>query len=220
MEKRLLAEMTAEAQATDGPSFPPPNDVKFGGVDPLGLRQLNFNLMDEILPGLNNVARHIRPFVIVAWAWRRAIELAGSRGLEKIQPDVLLWRVFKEKQQYKFAGPGWKKLRKDRQYSTALSAPVNYGPGPKMLGWVERHPKYPSIFIPTETAKPALDAFEARIAKHLDHPAFNVFGGVTVTANEARRWQKSWTMETVTGAEAKTMADMLFGAEAPKDGWH
>jgi hypothetical protein len=218
MEKPSLAELTAAAGASDGPGFPPPNAVKFGGVDPLGLRQLNFNLMDEVLPGLNNVARHIRPFVIVAWAWRRAIQLAQVRGLEKIPPDHMpnfvdrievhyawsellkntkidlpgrqaLWRVFKDRQQYKFDGAGWKKLRDERRYSTALSAPINYGPGLKMLGWVERHPKYPGVLIPTEMAGPALDAFEARMAKHLDHPAFREFGAVTVTADEARSWQ-------------------------------
>jgi hypothetical protein len=59
MEKLSLAGLTAAAGASDGPGFPPPNAVKFGGVDPLGLRQLNFNLMDEVLPGLNNVARGI-----------------------------------------------------------------------------------------------------------------------------------------------------------------
>jgi hypothetical protein len=36
-----------------------------------------------------------------------------------------LWRIFKEKQQYKFDGAGWKKLRDERRYSTALSAPIN-----------------------------------------------------------------------------------------------
>jgi hypothetical protein len=245
MDKPSLAELTAAAAASDGPGFPPPNAVKFGGVDPLGLRQLNFNLMDEVLPGLNNVARHIRPFVIVAWAWRRAIQLAQSRGLKKIPPDYLqnfvdrieviyawsellkntkvdlpgrqaLWRVFKEKPQYKFDGAGWNKLRDERRYSTALSAPINYGPGLKMLGWVERHPKYPGVLIPTPMAGPALDAFEARMAKHLDHPAFSEFGAVTVTAGDALIWQKSWALDTVTQAEAKTMAGMLFGAEAPK----
>lgn len=245
MEKPSLAELTAAAGARDGPGFPPPNAVKFGGVDPLGLRQLNFNLMDEVLPGLNNVARHIRPFVIVTWAWRRAVQLAQLRGLEKIPPDYLpnfvdrieviyawsellkntkvdlpgrqaLWRVFKERQQYKFDGAGWKKLRDERRYSTALSAPINYGPGLKMLGWVERHPKYPGVLIPTEMAGPALDAFEARMEKHLDHPVFREFGAVTVTTDEARSWQKSWALDTVTPAEAKTMAGMLFGAEAPK----
>ncbi len=51
MENPSLAELTPAASASDGPGFAPPNAVKFGGVDPLGLRQLNFNLMDEVLPG-------------------------------------------------------------------------------------------------------------------------------------------------------------------------
>jgi hypothetical protein len=55
-----LAELTASAAAADGPSFTPIGQIKFGGVDPLGLRQINFNLMDKVFPDLNNVARHIR----------------------------------------------------------------------------------------------------------------------------------------------------------------
>jgi hypothetical protein len=245
MEKPSLAELTAAAAASDGPEFPPRSIGNFGGVDPLGLRQLNFDLMDDVLPGLNNVARHIRPFVIITWAWRRANQLARSRGLEKIPLDRLqnfvdrieviylwsellkstqvdlpgrqaLWRVFKAKQEYKFDGAPWKKLRDERRYSTALSAPINYGPGLKMLGWVERHPKYPRLFIPTPMAGPALDAFEGRLTKHLDHPAFNEFGAVTVTAEDARSWRKGWGIETVTKIEAKTMAEMLFGSEAPR----
>src|SRR5260370_23150858 len=81
--------MKVAAAENDGPGFPPASIGNFGGVDPLGLRQLNFDLMDEVLPGLNNVARHIRPFVIVTWAWRRANQLAQSRGLEKIPLDHL-----------------------------------------------------------------------------------------------------------------------------------
>jgi hypothetical protein len=61
---------------------------KFGGVDPLGLRQINFDLMDQVLPGLNNVARHIRPFV-VASAWRRANQLAQSGGMKTISFNLL-----------------------------------------------------------------------------------------------------------------------------------
>jgi len=245
MERPSLAELTAVAAASDGPGIPPPSIGDFGSVDPLGLRQLNFDLMDEVLPGLNNVARHVRPFVILTWAWRRANQLAQLRGLEKIPLDHLqnfvdrveviytwsellkttrvelpgrqaLWRVLKAKQQYKFDGIAWKKLRDDRRYSTALSAPINYGPGLKMLGWVERHPKYPGVLIPMPMAAPALDALESRMAKHLDHAAFSEFGAVTVTADEARSWQKSWALDTVTQIEAKTMADMLFGIEAPR----
>ncbi|MBV8729478.1 MAG: hypothetical protein JO336_06685 [Acidobacteriia bacterium] len=68
MEQPTLTELTQAAAANDGPVFPPKSGIGFGGVDPLGLRQLNFDLMDQVLPGLNNVARHIRPFVVIGWA--------------------------------------------------------------------------------------------------------------------------------------------------------
>ena len=67
-----LEDLLANAAASDGPDFPPETSSRLGGVDPLGLRQLNFNIMDELLPGVNNVAKHVRPFVVIAWAWRRA----------------------------------------------------------------------------------------------------------------------------------------------------
>ena len=67
---------------TDGPWIVAPSDTNPGGVDPLGLRQINFDLMDRVFPGLNNVARHIRPFTLVAWAWRRTIQLAKERNLD------------------------------------------------------------------------------------------------------------------------------------------
>ncbi|WP_016745157.1 hypothetical protein [Rhizorhabdus wittichii] len=66
----------------DGPWLVDPTSSNPGGVDPLGLRQINFDLMDKLLPGLNNVARHIRPFTVVAWAWRRTVDLARSRNLD------------------------------------------------------------------------------------------------------------------------------------------
>jgi hypothetical protein len=244
MAQPSLAELTAAAAETDGPSFPPASVPKFGGVDPLGLRQINFDIMDEVLPGLNNVARHIRPFVVVAWAWRRANHLAQSQGLEKINLDVMqdfvdrievlfVWsQLLKDTKsdlpgrsvlaglmkakEYKFSGSNWQDRRKIRKYSTALSAPINYGPGLKMLGWVQRHPKYPDIMISTEAAKPALDAFEARMSKHLDHPAFSKFGSVTVASEDALSWAADWSLGGVTKAEAKAMADMLFGSESPQ----
>ena len=89
MAQLSLAEMTATAAAADEPGFTPASVPKLGGVDPLGLRQINFDLMDQVFPGLNNVARHIRPFVLVAWAWRRANQLAQSQGDRTIPVDHL-----------------------------------------------------------------------------------------------------------------------------------
>ena len=82
MAKVSLAELTATAAQAQDPGFASASVPKPGGVDPLGLRQINFDLMDRVFPGLNNVARHIRPFTLVAWAWRRTIQLAKQRALD------------------------------------------------------------------------------------------------------------------------------------------
>ena len=67
MAQLSVAELTARAAAAEEPGFTPATAPKLGGVDPLGLRQVNFDLMDLVFPGLNNVARHVRPFVLVTW---------------------------------------------------------------------------------------------------------------------------------------------------------
>lgn len=68
-------------RSSPGPWLVEPTVPSVGGVDPLGLRQINFDLMDRVFPGLNNVARHVRPFTVVAWAWRRTRNLALQREL-------------------------------------------------------------------------------------------------------------------------------------------
>ncbi|TPL29528.1 septum formation inhibitor-activating ATPase [Mesorhizobium sp. B2-4-8] len=243
MAETSLAEMISAASAADGPVFVPPTAPRLGGVDPLGLRQTNFDLMDQVLPGLNNVARHIRPFVIVAWAWRRARHLAEKEDVGKIKVDLLMdfvdrieviyaWSQFLldanadlpgrqvlgplvRETHYEFGGPAWKKRREERRYSTAFTAAVNYGPGLKSLGWVDRHPVHLEILVPTAAAERALDSFEALIADRLDHPAFSSLGSVSVSSDEVLGWAEAWSFGTVTDAEKEAAADMLFGTLAP-----
>jgi hypothetical protein len=243
MAQPSLAEMTATAAGAKEPGFPPASVPKLGGVDPLGLRQINFDLMDQVFPGLNNVARHIRPFVVVAWAWRRANQLAQNHGSRTIQVEQLrdfvdrieviyVWSQLLtnpaadlpgrqvlanlvQAKEFTFGGAQWRQRRTTRRYSTALTAPINYGPALKMLGWVQPHPEHSGVLIPTAGAAPALDAFEARLGDRLTHPAFSKFGSVTVTAVEARQWSSAWTLDKVTKAEAEVTNQMLFGAGAP-----
>jgi hypothetical protein len=136
-------------------------------VDPLGLRQINFDLMDQVLPGLNNVARHIRPFVVVTWAWRRARQLAEARSVDEVSGDYLrdfvdrieviyAWSQFLRNSdadlpgrqvlaplvrsyRWIFGGNAWRERREGRRYSTAFTAPITYGPALKTLGWVAPH---------------------------------------------------------------------------------
>lgn len=60
-----------------------------GGVDPLGLRQLNLDLMDWALPGINNVTSLIRPYVLMAWAWWKAAQVAQLKTTEEVSVDTL-----------------------------------------------------------------------------------------------------------------------------------
>jgi hypothetical protein len=61
-----------------------------GGVDPLGMRQINLSLMSTVLPGINNVTSLIRPYVLMAWAWRQAGALAKATGRTEIPTSTLL----------------------------------------------------------------------------------------------------------------------------------
>ena len=54
MTVRTLAELEEQSRADTWPVLVDVLPMHAGGVDPLGLRQLNFNLMDELVPGLNN----------------------------------------------------------------------------------------------------------------------------------------------------------------------
>jgi hypothetical protein len=223
--------------------FVPATSPKLGGVDPLGLRQINFDLMDQVIPGLNNVARHIRPFVVVTWAWRRAHQIAQALGVTNVPVDnlrdfvdrievIYAWSQFLQNpdadlpgrqvlaplvqsDEWTFGGTKWRNFRKSRRYSTAFTAPITYGPSLKTLGWVATHRSDREVLIPTPASQLALDAFEARIKHRLDHSAFSKFGTVTVTKQEAKRWSEAWALGVVTEAEKNSIADMLLGSGAP-----
>lgn len=241
MVKTSLAKLSQAAAAADDPGFASPTIPKPGGVDPLGLRQINFDLMDTVFPGLNNVARHLRPFVVIAWAWRRALQLAQEGSKKEIEIDklhdfvdridvIFAWSQFLrdpdaplpgrnvlagllQADEFRFGGAKWKEQREARRLSTALSAPIQYGPSLKMLGWIHPHPEYAGVMIPGPEATPALDAFEAAIKGVLDHDAFSKFGTVLVTRKEAERWGKRWAMNDVTPQEAAVMQQLLLGVE-------
>lgn len=239
MAKVALEQLIESAAKADDPGFASPSVPRPGGVDPLGLRQINFDLMDTVFPGLNNVARHVRPFVLVSWAWRRALGLAQAQKAKEIKLDLLLdfvdridviyaWSQFLrdpnaplpgrnvlsgllQADQFRFGGAAWQKQREVRRLSTALSAPINYGPALKMLGWIAAHPDFDGILVPNPATAPALDAFEARIKRMLDHDAFSKFGPVVVTRKEAEKWADRWALDDVTTEEAAVMRELLLG---------
>lgn len=235
-----LAELIESAQASTEARWVSPLVPSLSGVDPLGMRQTNFDLMDRVLPGLNNTARHIRPFTVVAWAWWKAGQLATASGRKKIAPELLInfvdrievvfaWSQFSRSSdpglpgrnilaplmnagQYRFGGRQWDMRRKERRYSTALSAPVNYGPSLKSLGWIVSHPHERTVFVPKDSAVPAIEALDELLQPHLEHPLFTSFNDVTVDQDFVESLGEAWAMEALTEPERQFVRDALVGS--------
>ena len=242
MGARSLVELSDAAVAVRDISFTSPYIPKFGTINPLGLSQTNFDLMDQVFPGLNNVAMHIRPFTLVTWAWKRAAACAEKLGTETVAPKLLrdfvdrievvyVWSQLLRPtrvelpgrevlaplvagSQYTFGGTEWGDRREVRKESTALSAAANYGPAPKSLGWLRPHPKNRGIFTPGPIAEAAITAFEKELEPYLDHPVFSTFGEVSVATSEVQQWSEAWALEKPTREEQHAMAEMLCGESA------
>lgn len=238
-----LEELTKTARAAADPVFTSASTTRFGGVDPLGLRQINFDLMDEVLPGLNNVARHIRPFVVVAWAWRRAKQLAERRGERFIRADSLrdfvdrvevlfvasqlmrdaqvdlpgndYLRPLLDDSSIDFDGAEWKARRKHRRDSTSLSAAINYGPGLRSLHWLAPHQEVRGVMMPTTLVEPALDAFEDAISRCLSFGVFNTLDGASVRRKQVEQLADAWSLDDPTRSEKDVQKNLLIGPTAP-----
>jgi hypothetical protein len=237
-----LEELLENAQAASGPQIVAKIGIGQGGVDPLGLRQINFGLMDRVFPDLNNVARHVRPYIMMAWAWRqvrRILERGGKAGaldqemrdfVDRIEaiyawsqflidpradlPGAVAMRKLFEVSRYTFGGEEWERRRDTRRYSTGLISPLNYGPSLQTMGWLERAEEGAGVFATPPDLDPVLDAFEARLAGELDHPAFSRLGSVTVKSTDVARWGKLWSIKKPLAVERKALFERLGGALA------
>jgi hypothetical protein len=89
MANAILENLTTAAASAVDPQSMSGRVPGLGGVDPLGLREINFRLLDRVFPGVNNVCRHIRPFTVIAWAWRRAGHVHLVGGLQSVEIETL-----------------------------------------------------------------------------------------------------------------------------------
>lgn len=239
-----LGELLDLARGAEGPQLVAKGSIKLGGVDPLGLRQINFNMMDEVLPDLNNVAAHIRPYVFMAWTWRRVRQILERNPRHKVTDEqmrdfadrmeaIFAWSQFLvmerpdlpgrvamgpllEGKSYRFGGERWEERRDMRRYSTGLISPLNYGPSLRTMGWLIPVEGAAGVFQPPLELDPALDAFEKLFAHELSHDAFNKFGAVTVKRDDAQRWGSLWDLYKPRRKERDAAFDRLGGILADR----
>ena len=239
----LLALERLSRSATDC-SLLEPAKASVGGVDPLGLRQINFDLMNDVFPGLNNVARHIRPFTVVAWAWRRTIALARERKLKlpiSVHEDFVarvevafVWSMLQayesgdidipgkqriaeqwgEAKSLRFGDDDWKAFVGARRNSTALTAAINYGPGLRAFRLLVDDAHQLGVRVPGEETGQLLDAFEAQIKPMLGHKLFNDWDECSLARGKAQEWAGLWDTDNLLREERRGMRDRLRGKRA------
>ena len=177
---------------TDVPGFRPVAQlvIEQSGIDPVGMRQLNLDLMDAAAPGINNVVVHIRPYAFMAWAWRKATEMATEGDVfdpERAKDTVLRYEAMYawahslaghpfrgaaairrhlplkgSDAVFRFEGAEWDELKRDM---TSLMAPTEYGPSIKATRWLL--PVEGGAFRNSTEAEPAVEAIEAIASAHV-----------------------------------------------------
>ncbi len=164
------------------------------GVDPVGLRQINLDLMDDAIPGINNVTQHVRPYTFMAWAAWKASRMAEAEGIDDpsviadlvdryealyawshliagrpFRGAVVLKRTITRREKgepFVFEGAAWDEYRRTR---TSFMAPTEYGPSIKSM----RYMSTDSMKIAREVL-PAVHDFDAAVSQLLPDFLFAV----------------------------------------------
>lgn len=171
----------------DMPRFIEPYRDESGGVDFLGLRQLNLDLMDQFLPGINNVTDLIRPYSLIAWTVWKFIE--SSKAKHATDVGAKDYKLFREKAELLFtwghqlngadaglvgrtsANPEPRSRQVPLSFeawhrNVSLIDAVNYGPSLKIdngLGFIRQVKA--GLFTFTEHGRELAEALDQQIAK-------------------------------------------------------
>lgn len=223
-----------EPQVT-APFFVPPYEPTNRGVDFLGLRQANRELMALCLPGINNVTSYLRPFSVLAWIHWKFHQLLEQGSTKQASSKQLT--EFRERVETLFtwghvlkgvrgipgtdakAPPGesgvvpldfaaWKK----RPENTSLMAAVQYGPATKTLGGLGLLEQVDIGLYRACTPGVALaEALEQSLAACGGTNPISLDFEAASEA-DARRLFAGWNIETPTEAERAVFRGVFFDA--------
>lgn len=192
-----------------------------GGVDFLGLRQVNLDLMQQLLPTVNNVVSHVRIYTLLAWAWWKAVELGRARGDDEINAAEI--RSFVDRVEILFTWshllngvsgelPGitkkppvssskvaldlesWKRERT----TATLMAPVQYGPSlrfPNGFRYVESVPGFPTVLRPFDSVMPAIRHLDRKIAEADSSGLLATLKSVSAAEDEVKPLYGAWRFD-------------------------
>lgn len=202
-----------------GPYLLPQFDPGRGGVDFLGLRQVNLDLMAECLPGINNVTFFIRPYSVLSWIYWKFHEAMKASGKDRASAKELI--SFREKVESLFLWghqlnnvdgiPGLrskpKEFHKDKADlsfkawrrsadNTSLQAAVQYGPSVKDRGGLGfmRHVEG-EFFQTTREGTGLAEALDLTLRKRRAYSMLADFGENYASAGEASELFGAWRVD-------------------------
>lgn len=218
------------------PFFVDPPAKETEGVDYLGLRTLNLNMMDGLLPGINNVVSRIRPFTLLCWVvWR--FEQAG-----KANPSLLTshFDAFREKVETVFVmsqvqagtGEGLAGVQqkvpsganinfqfKSFQRTVSLIAAVQYGPALNNLnglGFV-RSPA-PSSYKTAGEGETLALVMDQRLREHLTSEQYEFISSVHTHQADPEcineNFHRAWDITAPSAAERSAFRAHFLRPEA------
>ena len=215
--------------------FLPSPSSENNGVDFLGLRQANLDMMAALIPGTNNVTSYIRPFALLGWIFWKFHGLCEKAGQD--QPDSEDIRQFRERIEVLFTWgarlentpgiPGkeaeppaggaavpltfkeWGRV----QSSTSLIAALWYGPASKTatgLGFLEL--VRGGFYRATGKGVALAEALDSVLHTNADLYArvLDTLAPVTATEDDARALWALWGTHSPTDKERQAFRDAVF----------
>jgi hypothetical protein len=219
---------------TNGPRFVVPYRPDRGGVDFLGMRQVNVNMMAGVLPGINNVTWWLRPFSVVSWIYWKFFHLASEAGISEPTGEQL--RIWKEKVEVLFT---WGHKLDGRQglpgisfnppgggaaslsfsdwgrtaLNTSLMAAVQYGPAAKTLDGLGFLEPWSGPFFKACGEGPDLaQALDACVSNLDAFGLLNSLGADSATPEQARALFQGWSVNNPTVKEKQAFCRAFFQA--------
>lgn len=214
-------------QLPEKPFFVPLLKITSGGVDFLGLREVDLHIRDEFFPGFNTRCEFIRPFSVMSWVYWKFYRLCEAQRLAK--PTLRDMQAFSEKVEilltwgHRLKGvrgvPGLDaeppngnkrvpltfKAWGRKASSTSLMAPVQYGPAMKKGSGLNFLEPLPGGFFRTVGAGVDLAlGLESSLSQNPKFKVLNSLTQTTGTEEDALELFKSWSVKSVTKAEKES----------------
>lgn len=221
-----------------GPHLLPEFDPGRGGVDFLGLRQVNLDLMAECLPGINNVTYYIRPYSVISWIYWKfygnmkadAEDKPTSKELTRFKEKVeslFLWghqlnsvtgvpglrskpKEF-EKGKANLTFKAWRRSADN----TSLQAAVQYGPSVKDrggLGFIH-HVEGPFFQVTKEGAELS-EALDASLRKRRAYSMLADQKELFASEAQASELFESWRVDEQPSKRERELFSKCFYNEA------